>query len=357
MLTTQQIDELKEHLNRAQNPVFYFDNDADGLCSFVIFRRALGKGKGVAIRSFPELHASYARKAIELNADYVFVIDKPLISREFFNEIEKLQIPLVWIDHHEVQGQEIPKDSKNVFIYNPARLSGNQKSYEPATYLSYKATGRKEDLWIAVMGCVADHYMPEFASEFAAFYPEFWGNVKDPFEAYYKTEIGKIAMALNFGLKDSVSHVVKLQNFLISCRGPDDVLSESSSNFSFRKKFSELKKKYYALLNKAKNNSKGKLLFFEYGGELSISSDLANELSYLYPDKYIAVVYKKEAVSNISLRGKQVRQILEKLLKEFEGSGGGHDNAVGARLQTKDINKFKEALEREISAHDERSKN
>lgn len=32
MLTEKQISEIREHLEKAQNPLFFFDND-DGLCS------------------------------------------------------------------------------------------------------------------------------------------------------------------------------------------------------------------------------------------------------------------------------------------------------------------------------------
>ena len=101
MLAKKQLDELKEHLEKAQNPIFYYDNDADGLCSFLILRRAFGKGYGVAVRSYPSLDGSYARKAKELGADYVFVLDKPVISPEFLKEIDEMQLPLVWADHHK----------------------------------------------------------------------------------------------------------------------------------------------------------------------------------------------------------------------------------------------------------------
>ena len=69
MLTQEQIAEIREHLEKAQNPVFFFDNDIDGLMSFVILRRYLGRGKGVAIKSFPELDGSYIHKAEEFNSD------------------------------------------------------------------------------------------------------------------------------------------------------------------------------------------------------------------------------------------------------------------------------------------------
>lgn len=342
MLTSKQINELKEHLEKAQNPVFYYDNDCDGLCSFLILRRYLGRGKGVAVRSFPDLNAQYARKARELNADYVFVLDKPVIAKEFIEEIGKLQLPLVWIDHHDVEITNF-KEFSNLFVYNPTKNAGKDKSEEPVTYLCMELSGRKEDLWLGVIGCIADHYLPDFAYEFGERYGEFWGKIKGPFDAYYKTEIGRVAQAFNFGLKDSTTNVINMQNFLTSCKGPDEVLMEVSGNYSFRKRFREIRKKYDELLEKAKNAIYDKALFFEYSGDLSISSDIANELSYFYSKKYIAVAYKKAGFANISLRGKNVKGILENILKNFENaSGGGHEDAVGARVKTEDVNKFKE---------------
>lgn len=349
MLTQKQVKEVREHLERAQNPLFYYDNDADGLCSYVILRRFLGRGKGVAVRSFPDLDKGYARKARELNADYVFVLDKPVISKEFVEEIDKMGLPLVWLDHHDMPAEDWEKEFGNFYIYNPARNRGKDKSDEPVTYLSYEIANRKENLWLAVVGCIADHYLPDFVSEFKEHYPDFWGAVKEPFDAYFNTEIGKIAIALNFGLKDSVSNVVRLQNFLISCQGPGDVFLEGASNYALRKKYMEIRKKYDALLGKAQKCATREMVFFEYSGELSISADLSNELSYRHRGKYVVVAYKNGAISNLSLRGRGVRNILEKVLREFkDASGGGHENAVGARIKTEDLGKFKELLEEEI---------
>ena len=93
------------------------------------------------------------------------------------------------------------------------------------------------------------------------------------------------------------------------------------------------------------------MIFFDYSGEISISSDIANELSYRNPNKYIAVSYIKGPISNISLRGKNVKRILAKILKKFnDATGGGHKDAVGARIRTEDLAKFREALEKEINS-------
>ena len=114
MLSEKQIKEIREHLEKAQNPLFFFDNDADGLASFLLLRRYIDRGKGVAIKSFPELNIAYSRKLHELNPDYVFVLDKPAISEEFLKEVHDLNLPLVWIDHHDVPK---PKD-KEIYYYN-----------------------------------------------------------------------------------------------------------------------------------------------------------------------------------------------------------------------------------------------
>jgi len=349
MLTELQIANIREHLEKAQNPIFYFDNDADGLCSFLLLRRFINRGKGVAVKSFPDLNVKYAKKAQELNADYVFVLDKPIISKEFAEEINKMGLPLVWIDHHDIPYEEIKLE--NFYVFNPTKNKGKDKSEEPVTFLSYNIANRKEDMWIAIMGCIADHFLPDFTQEFSSNYPDFWAkDIKAPFDAYYKTEIGRIARSLGFGLKDSISHVVQLQNFLLGCKSPSDVFSESTLNHSFRKHYEDIRKKYYNLIEKAKTKVSDKLIFFDYAGDLSMSGDLANELSYLYPNKYIAVAYKKAAISNISLRGKNIKKILDKIKKNFEDStGGGHDDAVGARIKTSDLERFKKELEEEIT--------
>lgn len=348
MITEKEIGGIREHLERAQNPIFYYDNDADGLCSFLLLRRAFGKGKGVAIRSYPELNRTYGKKASELKGDYVFVLDKPVISREFVEEIAKANLPLIWIDHHRVEQDWKAEEFNNVTLYNS--YDDVLGAGEPVTYVCYNVSGRKEDLWIAMMGCIADHFMPEFVPEFVERWGEFWGrNIKWPFDAYYRTEIGKIAQGLNFGLKDSTTHIVQMQNYLISCKGPEEVFLEAPENKSFRAKYHDIKKKYDALIEKAEREVGDKMIWFEYGGELSISADVSNELSYKYPDRVIVVAYRKGSLVNISMRGKGIRKVLNKIIGFFENaSGGGHEDAVGARLRAEDLEKFKRVLEGEL---------
>lgn len=347
MLSKKQLSEIREHLERAQNPIFLYDNDVDGLCSYVVLRKFIGRGKGVAVKSHPDLDVRYAKRVQELGGDYVFVLDRHSLGNEFVKELEMLHIPIVWIDHHDVEIQEYSYSL--LHRYNPNK--NKKKSSEPTTYLCYSATERKEDIWLVLIGCIADHYMPDkkFVDYFLENYSHFWGkDITEPFQALYSTPIGRLARALSFGLKDSVSHVVELQNFLIKCSNPSELEHDLDGASAFSNKYKEIMKKYSSLLEEAKNNVSNKLVFYNYGGQLSISSDLSNELSYLFSGKYICVAYSSGPITNISLRGNNVSKILSEILDLIEGTGGGHRDAVGARINTADLDKFKIELEKRI---------
>lgn len=347
MLSEAACREIREHLARSQKPVFYYDNDADGLCSFLLFARFLGRGEGVAIRSYPALDASYARKAQEAGADAVFILDKPVLDAGFVEALRQLAIPVIWIDHHETQGSAFPTDEP-FFAYNP--LHGRKKSSEPVTYWAQRVCRRADDLWIAVMGCIADHYLPDFADDFASRFPELWGiGIQEPFDAYYRTEIGTLARALNFGLKDSASNVVRLQHYLLACRTPCDVLAEVPENVAFRHIYTTLLARYHSLFMEAERCRQNKLLFFSYSGATSMSAELANELRYRFPQCVVAVAYVKGGVTNLSLRGARVSVVLERILPRLtSASGGGHEDAVGARIQSSELALFCTLLEHEI---------
>jgi len=345
MLTKKQIKEIKEHLDKAQNPVFFFDNDQDGLCSFLLLQRYLGRGKGVSIRSFPELNKDYFRKVDELKADYIFILDKPIVSEEFFKEAEKINIPIVWIDHH-ILDKTIPSF---VNYYNP--LLNKSKSDEPVTALCYQITNKKDDLWIAVAGCIFDKFVPKFYREFEKKYPDLSIKSKKPLDIYYKSQIGKITRIFGFGLKDRTTNVINMIRFLMKVKTPYEVLQENSKNYTMHYRFKQVESTYQKLLGKAISigEKQDKMLFFQYGGDLSISGDLANELSYSFPDKVIVVVYIKGVKANISLRGKKSRALLLKAIKNFKDvSGGGHEEAVGGQIRIEDLEKFRENLEKQI---------
>jgi single-stranded DNA-specific DHH superfamily exonuclease len=339
MLTEKQIGKIREHLNRAQNPVFFFDNDQDGLCSFLLLQRYIGRGKGFPIKtSF--LTKDYLRKIEEFNSDYIFILDKPNVSNEFVEEIEKINIPLIWIDHHEIAKSEIPS---YVEYYNP--LFGKEKTNEPVTSICYEVAKRKEDVWIAIIGCISDNFVPSFYDKFKEDYPDLSLNSKDAFKIFYGSGIGKLARIFGFALKDKISNVVSMIKLLMIIKTPYEVIEENNKNKSIHKRFQEIDKKYQKFLEKAKKTVSGDLVVFKYAGETSMSSDIANGLRYLFPDKTIFAIYTKGARANISGRGKNVRNLVLKAIDGLESAtGGGHENAVGAQIKKEDIEEFEKRI-------------
>jgi len=162
----------------------------------------------------------------------------------------------------------------------------------------------------------------------------------------YETEFGRIAKILSFALKDKTSNVVRMLKFLIKVETPYEILEENNKTRTIYYRFRQINRKYEKLLEKAKKFARRKLLFFQYGGNLSISGELANELFHLYPDKVIAVAYIKGEEAKISFRGNiNIRSIVARMVKEFDGRGGGHEKACAATLPVSDLPKFKEKLE------------
>lgn len=350
MLTKKQINEVREHLQKAQNPLFLFDNDQDGLCSFLLLRRYLGRGKGFPVKNARINGKDYVRKINEFNSDYIFILDVPEFSEDFFVEVEKYNIPLVWIDHHGLAKEKIPNF---VYYYNP--MMNRKKTNEPVTFLCYEITKRKEDMWLGVIGCISDYYVPKFYTIYKKENPELCINLKSnkegAFDILYGSEIGRVARMFGFAIKDTTTNVINMMKFLIKSKNPYDVLNENKENRIIHSRFLEVEKKYSNLIHKAKQKviPSSKFVFFKYGGDTSMSAEISNGLKYIYPDKYIFVAYSKDARVNISSRGKNVKEKIMKIISQLDSAtGGGHEDAVGAQIKRSDLGKFEMLIKKEF---------
>jgi single-stranded DNA-specific DHH superfamily exonuclease len=343
MLSSEQITDIRRHLEDSKNPVFFFDNDPDGLCSFLLLQRFIERGKGIAIKSLPDLEKSYFKRVEELKADYIFVLDKPAINPEFIELAKKAGIPIVHIDHHNVQKSDID------FYYNTFHESGKN---EPVSYLCYKIANKKEDEWIAAIGCITDSFLPDFIGDIKKQYPELLDyKYKSAFDILYRTRFGEISQIISFGLRDKTSNVVSMMRFLMKVKNPHEIIDENSHTRSFLKRFKEINEKYKRILAKAEGAyNGGEILYFSYSGDMSINQYIANELMYYHPHKIIFVVYATGNLANVSLRwDRDIRTPTVNALKHIEGAtGGGHENSTGARMPKDKVDFFKEKLIEEI---------
>lgn len=340
MLNEKQILEIREHLNSSVSPLFYFDNDQDGLCSYLLLRRMIGRGNGVPVKTSP-LDMSYYRRVREFEPDCVFVLDQPTVDNEFFEELEKDGIKVVWIDHHEC---DVEKISTNVYYYNP--LYNESADGVPVTAQCYQVANRKEDIWLAVIGCVADKYMPSFYPEFLKLYPDLGFETDDAFGVLYNSEIGKIARMVGSGLKDRTTNVISMLRYFYSVKSPYEVLDETRDNHVIHKRFVKIDEKFKKYISKAKENvDESNVLVFKYSGETSMSADIANKLSFLYSDKYIVVAFIKGVRVNLSMRGRGIRSFAQEAISGFShATCGGHEDAVGAQLDEGQLEDFVDNL-------------
>lgn len=338
MLTKKQLNEIRTLLKKSENPLFFFDDDGDGLSSFLLLYKYIEKGKGITMKTAKE-DTVFLKKVDEYRPDIIFMLDRPIVSQEF---IDKARAPVILIDHHP------PIKRKNLKYFNP-RLK-NPKCYIPVSEICYKIT--KQNLWIASCGIISDYTLNETTKKFSKKYPDLLPRkIKDPGDALFKTKIGNIIRILSFMLKPKTSEVNKAVSILTRIDDPYEILNKTTPRARYLfKTFEKVDKKYNILLNKAINSfyNENILLFTYPSSKMSFTGDLATELSYKFPDKIILIAREKDSLMRISIRTKSYNlpKLLNKALKGLDGNAGGHEQACGGFIAKKDFNKFVKNLEK-----------
>jgi len=341
MLDQEDYNKIREELDNCKRPLFLFDDDADGLCSFLLFYRYLKEGKGVCVKSKPMVDERFAAKVEEYQPDKVFILDKPLVDQDF---LDKIKVPVIWVDHHE------PVERDRVKYFNP-RTKGD---HSPTTYICYRVVN--QDLWIAMAGCIADWWMPDFRKEFVKQYPEYLSDkIKKPEGALFTSKLGLLIKIMSFCLKGRITDVKKCFTTLTRIEQPDEILNQTTPKGRFiYKRYKVIDEMFQPVLRKARlaaKKSKDKLIIFEYTEKkMSFTSELSNLLLYENPKKVIMVAREKSGEMKISLRSSniEIAKILEKALVGIKGYGGGHTYACGACVDKEFFNQFVENIRMQL---------
>ena len=340
-LTEEQVNQVKEELDSCKNPLYFFHDDPDGLCSFLLFYRYKKEGHGVIVkRATPQVDEQFVPKVKEYNPDKIFILDLASVEQGF---IDAVKVPVIWIDHHQ------PKELDNVKIFNP-RIN-NKTDGTPVTYLCHQVV--KQDLWIATAGCIGDWFLPDFIDDFKKEYPDLIKiESDDPGVILFNTKLGKLIKILAFILKGRTGNVKKCFKVLTRIETPYDILDQKTPQGKFiYKKFLRINEEYIELMKEAKKHvKKDPLLIFTYEeNKMSFSGDLANELMYRYSTKFIIVGREKDSEIRMSLRySKPLLPILKKALVGVDGYGGGHEYACGANVKAKDFDIFIENIRKQL---------
>ena len=342
MLTEHHIEEIRAHLEKAENPLFFFDDDHDGLVSYLLLKKKYSKGRGVCVKASKLAEDIYVRKVNELNPDRVFILDKPVLNQELLDQIHA---PIVWIDHHE------PLQRNNVYYYNP--MCHEPKDNRPTSYWCYRVA--QENLWIALVGIIGDWYVPEdLMPQFE--YKDLLNGKTTPPSIIFDSEYGKLVKIFTFLLKGKTSDVRKYISILETIENPLELLRQTTPKAKFLyKKFEAINKEYEKLLQKAlaTKYDNDLLLFVYHSSKTSFTGTLSNELLHRAPAKLIIVARKTADDMRISIRSTTVKvlPLLKKSLEHVEGYGGGHEMACGASIKLSDFEKFIDFLKTELRKH------
>ncbi|MBI4438439.1 hypothetical protein HY640_00740 [Candidatus Woesearchaeota archaeon] len=330
MLPSAEYDAIRAELG-SRNPLFLMHDDPDGLSSFLLLYRYCRRGSFGLVKTTPVVDSSYLRR-VQKDTDKVFILDVAMVEQDF---IDKCGVSVVWIDHHT------PLKRSGVLYFNP-RLH-RKDAYFPATYVCYKSV--LQDLWIAMVGCVGDWFLPEFKDEFVSKYPDLMdSSVSNPDDAMFRSKVGALVRLFSFVLKGRSDDVSRSVKALAGVNSPYDLLEQRTPEARYLyKRYSRFDSQYQSLLSQARSEISGDALFvFTYGGQTSFSSDLANELLYLYPDKFIVIAREKNGEMRMSLRSRRLEVFprLKRALEGISGYGGGHEYACGANVKKSDFERF-----------------
>jgi len=338
MLTNQQIAEIRKELEECKNPLFFFHDDADGLASFLLLYRYIKEGHGIIIKTTPNIDKRFLRKVEEYDPDKIFILDIALVQQGFIDNAKR---KIIWVDHHAPLKRE-----GNIKYYNPR--TSNIKDNIPCSFICYQAV--KQDMWIAMAGCIGDWYWPDFAPKFKKEYPDLLPDqINKPEDALFETKLGELIRILEFSLKGKTAEALKCVKILTRIKSPYDIIDKKTPAGNYIvKRANKIKEEYNILIKKAlKTEAKDSVLLFYYlHGKISFTKDLSNELIHRFPDKIVIVAREKSDEVKLSIRATKINllPILKKTLEGVEGFGGGHEKACGANVKKRDFDKFMQTL-------------
>lgn len=354
MITEKQIEEVKKRLFMCENPIFLFDDDPDGLSSFLLLYRLINKGHGIVVKNQPVVTKDiYANKVERYNPDLIVILDKPMVEEEF---IDNFDCPIIWIDHHGLQ-----KPSKKVCYINPLQNSEST----PTTFQCWKIVEkeRPQDIWLAMVGIVGDWYYPK---ELIKICNEKYSHLVDEKsksapELMFKSKsnLGILIKVFHFNLKGKIKEVEKNFKILSRVQEPNEILMKTTPGGKLiMKNYEKIKIEYEKIKQNVLDLKTDSffLIAIISQDKYSFSSEMSNEIFYMNPDKLVIVGRSSSGFTKGSIRTNEkisLPEIINECLIGLEGYGGGHPQAAGFKIKDEDfeifVEKFKEIVSKKLN--------
>ncbi len=335
MLLKKELKEIRKIIENSNDPLYLFDDDGDGLCSYLVLKKHFKKGRGKPIKKPGPLDNFYLDYIDEGKPDLIIILDKPLVKQSFIDEVP---CPVIYIDHHPLQ------NLKNLGYFNP--LKHKKKVYIPTSEIVYSVTN--DSLWIATVGSLFDYKIPYFIKEFKKQYKDLLTKIpKNPGYIKFETRLGELIKVFAYNIKGKKSEVKKSVQAFEKVESPYEILNKTTEHGKFlQERYERFEKQYQQIIKEAKKTAgKSNILVFEHPQSvISFTSELSTELSYWYPNKTIIIIKEKDNGYKMSIRHQKVnvREIFEKSIEGIKGHGGGHERALGAFIERDDFERFLE---------------
>lgn len=333
MIRKEELQEIKEMILHAQEPLFLFDDDQDGLCSFLLLWKMTQKGRGMPIKG--KITEQFLAKIQAEKKDLVILLDKPLLEEEF---LEKIHTPIIHIDHHP----PLTLQAAHYHYYNPRKEDDNDN--RPTSYWAYQIT--QKDLWIAMIGIIGDWYIPaDLLETFQKEYPGLLSEAQHPGEIIFDTTFGVLIRNFIYSLKGRAQDSKQCIKVLTRIENPYEILRQESSRGKFIwKHYLNMERKYMRIREEAfAAKTKSKVFLYTYpSSQDSFTSLISNEMIYRHPDKIVIIGRVKDDKVVMSLRSTSISlpDIIHKSLEGLDGYGGGHDLACGANVLNEQFGTF-----------------
>ena len=366
-------ENIRKILKKSKKPLFFYHDDADGVCSFLQMYNYVGYGKNVIVKSKPFVDSKFFKIVDSIQPDYIFTLDLAVVTNDFIEFCDKRNIPLITIDHHE-----LPKETKQHIYYNPKLFRKNDIT-SCSELCFYILEQPKEMMWISSIGSAGDWQIPSFVDELFKLHPELEQsyslsqilNKEDKFildieqesrdkytkknpEFYlFNTKIGLLSFIISFAIKGKMNQVKKSISSLTKIKHYNEILQQNSppGKFvwkNFIKHLEYFYPNYYDCIKKTSKQDK-LLKVYSYNSSSSFSSELSNFLYYHNPDAFVVVARLKDDFYRTSLRYKgDALALMKKITHDIEIQGGGHKNACGLSIPNDFFRKFKTRLKKEL---------
>lgn len=182
-------EQARDLILAAKRPIVFFDDDADGVASFLVTQRVLGMTFYAPVKKRPNLGSTLAGIATQLAADLKIVLDVAELEDEFLEPAPKT----VWVDHHDAQ------DPRGAVYVNP-KTRGEESV--PTSVLVRDLLGGPA--WIAAVGSVADYHVPAFIEEVRDAYPSLVPAFESVEDLVFSSPLGELALIFETCVKGTV---------------------------------------------------------------------------------------------------------------------------------------------------------